>query len=201
MLRVAGAETNTEVEGPGRRFALWLQGCSRRCPGCCNPHMHDPKAGQLMNTLQLARQIQSAQNEGLTIVGGEPLEQITGLKSLFDNLETLHYSGNIIIFTGFSNSEIRKDPEKIALLKRVDLVVAGPFLLEETPDRRKWIGSRNQTVHFFRNRLDFLRENWPEQAKEIEIHIGEDEISINGFPVGEENEFEQIFAHFEKGQI
>lgn len=27
----------TEVEGPGRRAALWVQGCLKRCPSCCNP--------------------------------------------------------------------------------------------------------------------------------------------------------------------
>jgi anaerobic ribonucleoside-triphosphate reductase activating protein len=198
MLRVAGVEPNTEVEGPGLRFALWLQGCSRHCPGCCNPHMQDPYCGMAMSPADLAHDILTAECDGLTIVGGEPLEQIAGLKSLFDSLEALKYSGNIMVFTGFTIDEIRVDPEKIGLVSRADVVIAGPFLLDQTPDRRKWIGSRNQTVHFFRNRLDFLRENWPGQSKEIEIHIGDDEFSINGFPVGEENEFEQIFAHFEK---
>ncbi|HZI36693.1 MAG TPA: 4Fe-4S cluster-binding domain-containing protein, partial [Acidimicrobiia bacterium] len=28
----------TDAEGPGRRAALWVQGCSIRCPGCFNPH-------------------------------------------------------------------------------------------------------------------------------------------------------------------
>lgn len=27
----------TEVEGPGKRAALWVQGCDKRCVGCCNP--------------------------------------------------------------------------------------------------------------------------------------------------------------------
>ena len=27
----------TEAEGPGRRAALWVQGCDKRCAGCCNP--------------------------------------------------------------------------------------------------------------------------------------------------------------------
>ena len=29
--------TRTEAEGPGVRFAVWVQGCPMRCPGCCNP--------------------------------------------------------------------------------------------------------------------------------------------------------------------
>ena len=38
-LRVAQIVPFTEAEGPGRRFALWFQGCPLRCPGCCNPEM------------------------------------------------------------------------------------------------------------------------------------------------------------------
>ena len=38
-LRIAQIVPSTEAEGPGRRFALWFQGCSLRCPGCCNPEM------------------------------------------------------------------------------------------------------------------------------------------------------------------
>mgnify|MGYP001548512049 CR=1 FL=1 len=26
-----------EAEGPGKRWALWVQGCPILCPGCCNP--------------------------------------------------------------------------------------------------------------------------------------------------------------------
>ena len=26
----------TEAEGPGLRTAIWVQGCLKRCKGCCN---------------------------------------------------------------------------------------------------------------------------------------------------------------------
>ena len=38
-LPVAQFVPRTEAEGPGRRFALWVQGCPLRCKGCCNPEM------------------------------------------------------------------------------------------------------------------------------------------------------------------
>src|SRR3954453_1482507 len=38
-LIVAQVVSCTEAEGPGVGFALWLQGCPLRCPGCCNPEM------------------------------------------------------------------------------------------------------------------------------------------------------------------
>jgi anaerobic ribonucleoside-triphosphate reductase activating protein len=45
-LRVAQVVPCTEAEGPGRRFALWFQGCPLRCPGCCNPEMLPFEGGQ-----------------------------------------------------------------------------------------------------------------------------------------------------------
>jgi anaerobic ribonucleoside-triphosphate reductase activating protein len=38
-LQVAYSVACTEAEGPFRRHALWLQGCTLACPGCCNPEL------------------------------------------------------------------------------------------------------------------------------------------------------------------
>src|SRR6266478_4833228 len=47
-VRVAQVVPCTEAEGPGRRFALWFQGCPLRCPGCCNPEMLPFEGGELL---------------------------------------------------------------------------------------------------------------------------------------------------------
>src|SRR5205823_13330091 len=67
----------TEAEGPGRRFALWFQGCPLRCPGCCNPEMLPFDGGRQVPMGELAGLVFDALNrhgvEGITFLGGEPL--------------------------------------------------------------------------------------------------------------------------------
>src|SRR5437899_10929868 len=77
VLGVAQVVSSTEAEGPGRRFALWFQGCPLRCPGCCNPEMLPFEGGQAVPLPEVAAQLRSAAAahglEGITLLGGEPL--------------------------------------------------------------------------------------------------------------------------------
>ena len=76
-LSVAQIVPCTEAEGPGRRFALWFQGCPLRCAGCCNPEMLPFAGGQqipLADVLVQVRRAASEQGvEGITLLGGEPI--------------------------------------------------------------------------------------------------------------------------------
>src|SRR5437764_2467743 len=75
----------TEAEGPGKRFALWFQGCPLRCPGCCNPEMLPFEGGQRVALAELLRDIDAAAEEGIegvTLLGGEPLAHAAGAAAL-----------------------------------------------------------------------------------------------------------------------
>src|SRR5690349_24118527 len=82
MLRVAQIVPRTEAEGPGKRFALWFQGCPLRCPGCCNPEMLPFAGGTAVAVDEVLRQVAEAANlhgvEGITLLGGEPLAHAVG---------------------------------------------------------------------------------------------------------------------------
>src|SRR5450432_977779 len=73
ILSVAQIVPTTEAEGPGRRFALWFQGCPLRCPGCCNPEMLPFAGGTPMPLADVVAQLRAANGiEGITLLGGEP---------------------------------------------------------------------------------------------------------------------------------
>src|SRR5436190_19312571 len=80
-LRVAQIVPCTEAEGPGKRFALWFQGCPLRCPGCCNPEMLPFEGGEartLDEVVSLLRETATEHAlEGITLLGGEPLAHAT----------------------------------------------------------------------------------------------------------------------------
>ena len=76
QLRIAQVIADTEAEGPGRRYALWVQGCTIRCAGCCNPEMFAADKGRVADSADLAAHALSTPGlEGVSILGGEPGEQ------------------------------------------------------------------------------------------------------------------------------
>ncbi|MBC8073048.1 MAG: 4Fe-4S cluster-binding domain-containing protein, partial [Deltaproteobacteria bacterium] len=82
-IEIAYAVSCTAAEGPHLRFALWLQGCSLRCPGCCNPELFERGRGHARDTSALGGDVIAAARElgieGITVLGGEPLEQADAL--------------------------------------------------------------------------------------------------------------------------
>lgn len=148
VLRIHILEPASRVNGPGLRAVIWLQGCSLGCPGCFNPETHTIHGGKpypiekLMTWLRTdARLI-----DGLTISGGEPLQQIFPLLTLLENIR-LELRLPVILFTGYSWDEVQKMPEAKRLLQFLDVVIAGRFILDQRI-ANQMIGSTNKTVHF-----------------------------------------------------
>src|SRR5262245_43042604 len=78
-LPIAQIVADTEAEGPGRRFAVWVQGCPLRCAGCCNPEMLRFEGGTPTLVSELvARARSTAGIEGVSLLGGEPFAHASG---------------------------------------------------------------------------------------------------------------------------
>jgi anaerobic ribonucleoside-triphosphate reductase activating protein len=184
-LRIAQIVSCTEAEGPGRRFALWFQGCPLRCPGCCNPEMLPFEGGQLLALADVSAQLQESaaqhQLEGITLLGGEPLAHATASAAL---ARAAHQVGlSVMVFSGYLLEEARRmtDPAVAELLAETDILVDGPYVRELPETRRRWIGSSNQRIHFLSDRCDREDPRWLARNT-LEIRLRDGELSVNGFP-------------------
>lgn len=180
--------SNTKVEGPFTRAALWLQGCSINCPQCCNPHMLDSKGGERLEISKILEELVKNRakypaTEGISILGGEPLDQASELFDLFKSIRTELKNYGIILFTGYSWQEITNKQAWLKLVKLCDLVIAGPFKKEMLSRKRRWIGSDNQTVHFVTSRYETMLSPWPKGIIELEFCIDAESFSVTGTPL------------------
>jgi anaerobic ribonucleoside-triphosphate reductase activating protein len=184
-LQIAQIVPCTKAEGPGRRFALWFQGCPLRCPGCCNPEMLPFSGGKAMLLSELAAQVASAANrdgiEGITLLGGEPLAHAAGAASLARHVRELGLS--VMVFSGYTLEEARRlpDPAVSALLGLTDILVDGPYIREQPEMQRRWIGSTNQRIHFFSDRYRADDPCW-QRSNTLEIRLEQGSVTVNGFP-------------------
>jgi anaerobic ribonucleoside-triphosphate reductase activating protein len=184
-LPVAQIVPATEAEGPGRRFALWFQGCPLRCPGCCNPEMLAFEGGTPMRLANVVMQMRTAQYEhaieGITLLGGEPFAHAEGAWRLAKAAHALQLS--VMAFTGYRLEELRQYSDKHVslLLEETDILVDSPYVRESPETKRRWIGSANQRVHFLTDRCSPDDPRWL-LPNTLEIRLREGEVTINGFP-------------------
>lgn len=181
MLRVAQVIEATEAEGPGTRFAIWLQGCPLRCPGCCNPGMLTFDGGESIAPASLADRFAESGAEGITLLGGEPFAQAEGAALLSELVRAR--GATVMVFTGYTIEELRERREAATdrLLAACDLLVDGPYDRTVPDERRRWIGSENQRMHFLSERYApddpiFVSSNT------VEIRLVAGELTVNGWP-------------------
>ena len=197
-LSVASIVPSTEAEGPGRRFALWLQGCPLRCPGCCNPEMLPFESGRIATVDEIASQVLAArrdqQVEGITLLGGEPFAQAAGAAMLAEEVQAAGLS--VMIFSGYTLDELRANADLAirALLAATDILVDGPYMRHLPETRRRWIGSSNQQIHFLSGRYLADDPRWL-LPNTLEIRLIDGELSVNGFPTKAAADFWRRLPH------
>ena len=162
----------TEVEGPGKRACIWVQGCSIHCAGCAVPETWPINGGFSISVEDIANKILCGPKiEGVTFVGGEPFDQAGALAYLGYILKDSGLS--IITFTGLTYENIIRNPNigYTDLLKVTDILIDGPFCKEQIDFTRPWVGSSNQRYHFLTERYKYLEQKMLSVRNKIEIRI------------------------------
>ena len=183
---------SSSVNGPGNRAVVFVQGCSLACPGCWNPSTHpvlkddDTRAGERIENHRLAEWVVSLKGtvEGVTLSGGEPLQQSHAVADFCWRLKELWPEVSIGLFTGLSLKEVES---KVHLLGGVhwekiksylDFAVMGRYV-QSIPSTKPLCSSSNQKVMFFTNRYSH-KDLAPQQ---MELQISESGlVEITGFP-------------------
>lgn len=162
----------TDVEGVGTRFAIWVQGCSLHCKGCANSHMWDKEGGTLYNTDDFINLIKQYKDrvEGVTFLGGEPLEQIQAVTEISKAVQKIGLS--VIVFTGYDYADLKDRQDLKELVKYTDILIDGKYEQDKQDFSRAWVGSSNQNYYFLSNRYNesVIYEN----KNKIEVRISPD---------------------------
>ncbi len=147
-IRIAGVESESIVDGPGFRFAVYTQGCPHACPGCHNPQTHSFEGGTLAQPQKLLELAQASPlNKGVTLSGGEPFCQAVELVEFAQLARDAGYG--IWAYSGYTYEQLTGEhaPHGSAqLLELVDVLVDGPFVQTLSSYDASWKGSTNQHV-------------------------------------------------------
>lgn len=145
--------TNDMLNGEGVRCTLWVSGCDKtpKCKGCFNMAAASPKSGMPFTEEQQQDILKDLNNplvSGLTLLGGEPFARwnfpaLINMASLVKQELTCK---DIWCYTYRKFEDLLLDVERFELLKILDVLVDGEFILELSQPAPKWCGSSNQRV-------------------------------------------------------
>lgn len=142
-MRILDIIEATTVDGPGFRTAVYFAGCAHGCPGCHNPQSHDFKGGYEISVDDLAARI-LATGLDVTLTGGDPVYQMADATAL---ARLVRESGHTVwLYTGYTLPGLLALDGARLLLRYVDVVVDGPFMLGLRDTGLQFRGSSNQRV-------------------------------------------------------
>jgi anaerobic ribonucleoside-triphosphate reductase activating protein len=145
LLRVARIHFPVTALGPGKRLGIWVQGCGLACPGCMSRDTWDPAAGRSVTIARLTQIWRDAVNDGatgLTVSGGEPLDQPAALTALLRRVRE-DPAADILVYTGYQWEQAWH--KAAGVLRLADAVITGPYEMAR-PTRLVWRGSAGQQL-------------------------------------------------------
>lgn len=142
------------ANGPGVRVSLFVSGCSHRCEGCFNPETWSFDFGAPFGEEEMEKILSFLDKDhirGLSLLGGEPfepenqtavLELVKRVRERLPHKTIWCYSGYLFeeLFAGSVGDHSRE------LLKLLDVLVDGPFVLAQKDLGLRFRGSSNQRI-------------------------------------------------------
>lgn len=134
------------VDGEGIRTVIWTQGCIHNCPFCHNPETHSFDGGILVDTSRIKEVLKEIKGQtGITFSGGDPMAQPKECMEIAKYAKEIGL--NVWCYTGYTYEKLLTMGEDYTnFLKYIDVLVDGPFLINEKSFDVKFRGSKNQRL-------------------------------------------------------
>ena len=145
MISILDIIKDTMVDGPGFRTAIYCAGCDNACPGCHNPQSWDINHGHWMTTDELLREVMDDEFADVTFTGGDPMMQAKGFMELAAAIRHNCFK-TIWCYTGYRFEWLLQQPDQRELMRHIDVLVDGPFVLKLRNPDLLYRGSSNQRI-------------------------------------------------------
>lgn len=161
--RINSFQSFGTVDGPGIRYVLFMQGCHLRCACCHNPETWGIMGGKEYSASEIIDRAFRYKNYysnkgGVTVSGGEPLNQKEFVAELFKGLKA-HGIHTCLDTSGYS-----RDNDYSEILKYTDLVLLD---IKYPTDElyKKYVGcSINYPLSFLKELQKFGIKTWIRQV-------------------------------------
>ena len=159
--------------GPGERMVIWTQGCSKRCKNCASRELwekdvaKDIAVGELIE--KITECIGNETVDGITITGGDPLEQPEELEALLEGLRV--FSHDILLYTGYEYGELQEQLGAAYLKKlreNVSVLIDGRYVDNKNDNKSALIGSVNQNIIYFDETVREKYENYISNGRQVQ---------------------------------
>jgi anaerobic ribonucleoside-triphosphate reductase activating protein len=185
-LNIAQICPTTYALGPGKRFVIWVQGCPFNCTGCIAPDWIPLKTASIVRIQDLVQRIIASDDlEGITISGGEPALQASGLARLLYKVKAVRPNLSAIAFSGFTLEQLRKraisNTGIAEFLNHLDVLIDGLYV-KDLNDDLGLRGSSNQRVRFLTDRYKALKDSFESGPRQVEVHLLKGELLMVGVP-------------------
>lgn len=144
----------------GVAVSVWFGGCPHKCKGCHNAQLWDENCVEETPLDLVIKELIPLINKNgvmrnLSILGGEPLAPYNrkDVSILINKIKKVYPNIKIYLWTGYTIEDLRAEinDDIKYVLSMVDVLIDGPFILEQRDITLKLRGSSNQRI--------FRREN------------------------------------------
>ena len=125
---------------------------------------------------EIIQHVETHYDEGITLLGGEPLDQPKRVLQFIEHAQSLGI--NVLLYTGYELHELSKIQRQCVEL--ADIVIHGRYMHELRSLNLLWRGSTNQEILINNEKF---RDIDLTEKRQMEVHIDElGQVKVIGYP-------------------